>query len=239
MLVWKHFWISISAFIPYKHGEHIYQLFLHSATHLPWRSTLWFNYSLQKLSSSCLHFFAIIFNRKFMHGQLAPRTCTALMGGLSLCHHTARYVCIWLCQCRDWQLVQKKRNKTNKRITSFKQSHPEILLCTFRAGKSLDNHRAFSGRVVKQTFLLSQGGPRGHLFHMLVIPHRSVSTDRKPQAQSLDLEASTPLLACPWLCSRVVVSCLPLNRIRTSEPKMNRDWEGGGGIWRWLELVRS
>ena len=134
MLVWKHFWISISAFIPYKHGEHIYQLFLHSATHLPWRSTLWFNYSLQKLSSSCLHFFAIIFNRKFMHGQLAPRTCTALMGGLSLCHHTARYVCIWLCQCRDWRLVQKKKKKptngsppSNKVIQKFSYAHSELV----------------------------------------------------------------------------------------------------------------
>ena len=158
------------------------------------------------------------------------------MDGLSFCYHTARCVCVWLSQCRDWQLVQKKKKTT--RITSFKQIHPEILLCTFRASKSLDNHRAFWGRVVKQISLLSQGGLRGHLFHMLVIPHRSVSTDRKPQAQSSDLEASTPLLACPWLCSRVVVSCLPLNRIRTSELKMNRDWEGGG-IWRWLELVGS
>ena len=58
--------------------------------------------------------------------------------------------------------ISQKQNQ--KRITSFKQSHPEILLCSFRAGKSLDSHRAFSGRVVKQ-ISLSQGAPRGPFSH--------------------------------------------------------------------------
>ena len=58
--------------------------------------------------------------------------------------------------------ISQKQNQ--KRITSFKQSHPEILLCSFRAGKSLDSHRAFSGRVIKQ-ISLSQGAPRGPFSH--------------------------------------------------------------------------
>lgn len=130
-----------------------------------------------------------------MHGQLAhSRTCSSDGWAKSLLPH-CWYVCVYDCvSAETWQLVQKKKHEQQQQqqkkwITSFKQSHPEILLCTFRAGKSLDNHRAFSGRVVKQTSLLNlQGGPRGHLFSG---DHRSVSADRKPQAQSLDLECQS------------------------------------------------